>query len=232
MTTTAHLTRLKLNPLSTEAARDLRNVHSLHRTVLTLAPDHLGNSPRQAAGILFRLEHHPRGHTLLIQSTQPLNLASLPIGYATATDERDLTPLLTWCQPGTSIRYRIHTEPMRCSRNAATTERDGKGRLKRGRRMHLHGDDATQWWHERATAAGLAPHTHTTSSAAQPDIAGWKNDPDHEGKRIRIRGRVTRFEGTATITDITALHAALTAGIGRGRAFGTGLLSIAPLTRA
>ncbi|WP_331731459.1 type I-E CRISPR-associated protein Cas6/Cse3/CasE [Streptomyces sp. NBC_00073] len=230
MTPTAHLTRLKLNPMSTEAARDLRNAHSLHRTVLTLAPDHLGESPRQAAGILFRLEHHPRGQTLLIQSHHPLNLDHLPIGYATATDERDLTPLLTWCQPGSPVRYRIHAQPMRSTRTE-NPERDEKGSLKRGRRTPLHGDEATHWWHERATAAGLTPHTDTTSTAPQPDIAGWKDDPDHDGKRIRIRGRVTRFEGTATITDTTPLHTALTTGIGRGRAFGTGLLSIAPLTR-
>ncbi|MDJ0346829.1 type I-E CRISPR-associated protein Cas6/Cse3/CasE, partial [Streptomyces sp. PH10-H1] len=229
-TPTAHLTRLQLNPLSTEVARDLRNVHSLHRTILTLAPDHLGDSPRQAAGILFLLEHHPRGQTLLIQSHHPLNLDALPIGYATATDERDLTPLLTWCQPGAPVRYRIHAQPQRCTRSE-NPERDEKGSLKRGRRIPLHGDDATQWWHENALAAGLTPHTDTTSSTAQPDMAGWKNNPAHDGKRIRIRSRVTRFEGTATITDTTALRTALTTGIGRGRAFGTGLLSIAPLTR-
>ncbi|OIK08222.1 type I-E CRISPR-associated protein Cas6/Cse3/CasE [Streptomyces monashensis] len=229
MAPTAHLTRLKLNPMSTEAARDLRNVHSLHRTVLTLAPDNLGDSPRAAAGILFRLEQHPRGHTLLIQSTHPLNLDALPIGYAAATDERDLTPLFTWCQPGTPIRYRIHAQP---TRSLAIKGRDDKGRFKRGRRIPLHGDDATHWWHERATAAGLTPHTEITNTAPQPDLVGWKTNPEHKNKRMHIRDRVTRFEGTATITDTTALHTAITTGIGRGRAFGTGLLSIAPLVQA
>ncbi|MGP3691001.1 type I-E CRISPR-associated protein Cas6/Cse3/CasE [Streptomyces sp. IBSNAI002] len=230
MPPTAHLTRLKLNAMSAEVARDLRNVHSLHRTVLTLAPDHLGDSPRQAAGILFRLEHNPRGQTLLIQSRHPLNLDQLPIGYATATDERDLTPLLAWCQPGMPVRYRIHAQPMRSTR-PENPERDEKGSLKRGRRIPLHGDEATHWWHDRAAAAGLTPDTDTTSTDSQPDIAGWKDNLDRNGQRMRICGRVTRFEGTATITDTPALHTALTTGVGRGRTFGTGLLSIAPLTR-
>ncbi|MFE3558752.1 type I-E CRISPR-associated protein Cas6/Cse3/CasE [Streptomyces sp. NPDC059193] len=230
MPPTAHLTRLKLNPTSTEVARDLRNVHSLHRTVLALASDHLGDSPRQAAGILFRLEHNPRGQTLLIQSHDPLSLDELPIGYATATDERDLTPLLNWCQPGMPVRYRIHAQPMRSTR-PEHPERDEKGSLKRGRRIPLHGDEATHWWHDRAAAAGLTPDTDTTVAVSQPDLAGWKDNPNCAGKRIRIRGRVTRFEGTATITDTPALQTALTAGVGRGRTFGTGLLSIAPLTR-
>ncbi|MFJ2745824.1 type I-E CRISPR-associated protein Cas6/Cse3/CasE [Streptomyces sp. NPDC087440] len=225
MPPSAHLTRIQLNPTSHHTAHDLRDAHALHRTVLSLAPHNLGDTPRQAAGILFRLEQHPRGHTLLIQSRHPLHLNALPHGYATTTDERDLTPLLAWLQTGATLRYRIDAQPTRCTR-PANPGRDNKGSLNRGRLTPLYDTDATTWWHERAQASGLNPHHDTTRTTAQPDIAGWKKNPT--GKRIRIRGNVTRFEGTATITDPTTLTTALTTGIGRGRAFGTGLLSIAP----
>lgn len=217
--TTAHLTRVQINPWSHEAGRDLKDVQSLHRRVLGLIPDQLGAATRQAAGVLYRLERHPSQHTLLIQSTAPLDLNALPVGYATATDERDITPLLTWCREGASVRYRIDAVATRC----VLGERDHTGRRQRGRRIPLHGPDAITWWHHRAERAGLTPDPTTTHASSQADLAGRKDTG-------RITEKLTRFEGTATITDPRTLRTAIATGIGRARTYGAGLLSIAPLT--
>nr|WP_246460632.1 type I-E CRISPR-associated protein Cas6/Cse3/CasE [Streptomyces himalayensis] len=70
---TATLTRIRLNLRSPDVRRDLAHTDSLHKTVMLLAPDHLGDNPRQQTGLLFRLERgtHPMPPTLLVQSHQP-----------------------------------------------------------------------------------------------------------------------------------------------------------------
>ncbi|WP_406220619.1 type I-E CRISPR-associated protein Cas6/Cse3/CasE [Streptomyces decoyicus] len=227
-TPTAHLTRIQMDPWSIEVGRDLKDIQSLHRRVLSLTPDQLGSETRQAAGILYRLERLPHQHTLLIQSTAPLDLGALPVGYATALDERNLTPLLSWCSSGNALRYRIDAV---ATRAIATQERDEEGRRKRGRRIPVFGDDAITWWHHQAERAGLSIDSTALRTTTQPDAIGWKQHPTIPDKKIRIWNKITRFEGHATITAPDALRTALTTGIGRARAYGTGLLSIAPLTR-
>lgn len=148
----------------------------------------------------------------------PLDLTALPADYA-ATDHRDITPLLTWCQEGKAIRYRIDAVATRATPNH---QRDENGRRVRGRRISLHGHDAITWWHHQAERAGLTPDPaiHTTS---QPDLVGWKTAG-------RFGEKLTRFEGIAIITNPLTLRTAITTGLGRARAYGAGLLSIAPLT--
>ncbi|GGY13224.1 type I-E CRISPR-associated protein Cas6/Cse3/CasE [Streptomyces xanthochromogenes] len=224
---TTHLTRIKIDPWSPDAGRDLTNAQLLHSRVLSLVPDQLGNDTRQAAGILFRLERGHHAHTLLIQSNAPLDLDTLPVGYATATDERTLTPLLTWCQTEGHLRYRIDASP---TRSLATPERRDDGRRKRGRLVPLHGDDAVDWWIRKASTAGLTLNSTTLHATSQPDIVGWKSEPETPHQRSRFGKELTRFEGTATIHDPDALRTAITLGIGRSKTYGAGLLSIAPLT--
>ncbi|RSS32573.1 type I-E CRISPR-associated protein Cas6/Cse3/CasE [Streptomyces sp. WAC08241] len=225
---TAYLTRVQLNPRSREAARDLTDVQNLHRRAMSLIPDQLGSAEtRQASGLLYRLERTPRAHTLLLQSYAPLDLDALPVGYALATDDRDLTRLLHWLAPGRTVRYRIDAQPYR-SLPSPVDDRDTEGRRKRGTKIHIFGDDAITWWHRKATQAGLTT-TSGVLATQQPDVTGWKDDPRETGKRIHIYGKRTRFEGTATITDPDALRTAILQGVGRNRAYGAGLLSIAPL---
>lgn len=226
--TTAHLTRIQLAPWSRDAGHDIANAQNLHRRVLSLIPDQLGAETRQAAGLLFRLERTSNTHILLIQSTAPLDLSALPVGYATATDERDLTPLLTWCQAGKTVRYRITTQPFR---SIATKERNPNGRFKRGRRTYLFGEEAINWWHRKSEHAGLDLDPHALRVTEEPDITGWKPDPHTPDKQHKIRESITRFEGVATITNPDALRTALVTGIGQRKAYGAGLLSIAPLIR-
>jgi len=87
--------------------------------------------------------------------------------------------------------------------------------------LPLRGEDAVAWWHERAAAAGLTPHT----------ILGLELD-DAAGRRrpgnSLIRHARTRFDGIATVTDPDILTARLTAGFGRGKSYGCGLLTLAP----
>ncbi|MFF3544741.1 type I-E CRISPR-associated protein Cas6/Cse3/CasE [Streptomyces platensis] len=224
---TATLTHIHLNQTSTRVRKDLGDATRLHRTVMLLAPDHLGDHPRQEAGLLFRLEHATlhTPPTLLVQTHQPPNLNRLPTNYGTA-QSRDLTPMLHHLTPGRRVRYRI-TANASTARRVLANHQPAPGKHQR-KITALHGDDALAWWHRRATSAGL-----TLTSADHipvPAATTPSKDPNtHTDKRRQgLLHALTRFDGLATITNPDQLRHALLTGIGRGKPYGAGLLSLAP----
>jgi CRISPR system Cascade subunit CasE len=182
-----------------------------------LLPDHLGPQPRHAAGLLFRLEPHPRHPVLLIQTTSPPDLTRLPDGYGTA-DTRDLTPLLTALTPGRAVHYRITANPSVRNRPARHATATGQDPRPPGKISGLHHEAALAWWQRRASQAGITLHNATATPCAY-------RRRDHTSGPYHT---LTRFEGTAYITDPAALAAAVCTGIGKGKPYGAGLLSLAP----
>ncbi|MFC4030731.1 type I-E CRISPR-associated protein Cas6/Cse3/CasE [Streptomyces polygonati] len=232
----AWLTRLLLNVRSRAVHRDLRNLAELHRTVMKLLPDGLGDSPRSRAGVLFRLEADSAGApVLLVQTRLPPSADRLPDGYA-RVDVRSMDALLTALRPGLLVRYRIAANAVRrCGPNSTA------GHWKQA--IPLRGPDADQWWTDRATAAGLAPRTllsrstetattwHTPAPSPEAPTAPGAAAPAASRPGRRIDRAVTLFEGTAAVTDPDALRSALLSGIGRSKSYGCGLLSLAPASQ-
>ncbi|RLU83023.1 type I-E CRISPR-associated protein Cas6/Cse3/CasE [Streptomyces griseocarneus] len=219
-TPTAWLTRLRLNPASRAVQHDLRDVAALHRRVMTLVADGLGDSPRARAGLLFRLDHDGTGApTLLVQSRTAPDTGRLPAGYADART-RQMTALLHALRPGLTVRYRLLGNAIkRCGRNST----DGRWKQE----IALRGPDAERWWENQAHKAGLILHTlqadetDTLTAWHRPARAGQKD-------KIAFHHQGVRFDGMATIGDADALRHALLHGVGRSKSYGCGLLSLAP----
>lgn len=218
----AWLTRLHLNPASRAVQRDLGNAAALHRRVMALVPDGLGESPRSRAGVLFRLDTGSSdAAVLLVQSRVAPDPRRLPREYAEA-QIKDMHALLTALRPGLSVRYRLLGNAVRrCGRNSTV------GRWKQA--VPLRGGEADRWWAERATTAGLTPHT-VLSEPSEPLTTWHVPDTGRTGAndRVRVPHQATWFEGFATVHDAEALRHALLHGIGRGKSYGCGLLSLAP----
>jgi len=231
-TGSAWLTRLRLNTASRTVQRDLGNATALHRRVMTLVPDGLGDSPRSRAGVLFRLDADSTGApVLLVQSRIAPDTSRLPQGYADAWT-KDMSALLAALRPGLAVRYRLLGNAVRrCGRNSTA------GRWKQA--IPLRGEEADRWWAERAAAAGLALHTvfsepsepltawHPAGRGSTPPAA-TKSSGKRNEDQVLVPHEATRFEGTATVRDAEALRQALLNGIGRSKSYGCGLLSLAP----
>ncbi len=215
-TTTLHLARLRLSARSRDVHRDLRDVGKLHDRVQSLFPDQLGPTPRRATHTLFRLESEQTGANLLVQSTLPINRNALPPGYADSVEHRDIGPLLNWLTEGRVVRYRIDANPIKAVRTPQ----------QRGRRVPLHGDEAVAWWHRKGGMAGL--DASLILDMPQHQFVGRQGTDEGGKKRAPVRLNAIRFEGVATVIDPEALREAITQGIGQGRAYGLGLLSVAP----
>ena len=231
----AWLTQLVLNPAHRRVHSDLGNSAALHRRVMSLVPNDLGDSPRAAAGVLFRLDTDRVGApVLLIQTRVAPDTGRLPDGYAEA-HTRDMTPLLTALRPGLSVRYRLLGNCVRrCGRNSTA------GAWKQA--IPLRDEDAVQWWADRAPAAGLTLHSllanageplttyHPLAPApAETEPAKTRGKKD---KTARVPYAATLFEGVATVSEPATLRVALMTGIGRGKSYGCGLLSLAPAPHA
>ncbi|SCG38569.1 type I-E CRISPR-associated protein Cas6/Cse3/CasE [Micromonospora coxensis] len=204
---TAWLTRIAPDLRHPAARRDLRDITAVHRRVMSLVPDDLGEQPRQQAGVLFRLDHTTAGPVLLVQTALPPDPARLPDGYGTI-DTRDVSPLLKALTTGMAVHYRIA---------ANASKRAWKGD-NAGKVVALSGEQAEQWWQRKADAHGLG----LRQLRAQPQ-------PAARGRAVPVRHAITLFEGQAVIADADQVRAAVLAGIGRGRSFGCGLLSLAPI---
>lgn len=215
--TTATLTRILLNPRSTAVRKDLADADGLHKTVMRLAPDGIGDSARQQAGILFRLDRTQTGDVLLIQSLLPPDLHHLPIDYG-QIDTRDLGPMLKALTTGLQVRYRIAAN---ASKRIRPTEQEAARGRKHGKVTPLTGEEAITWWQRKSADAGLTVHT-ALASPLPPARGRGNTAPRHA---------LTRFDGLATITDTQALTTAVLTGIGRGKPYGAGLLSLAPARR-
>ncbi|MFB7738463.1 type I-E CRISPR-associated protein Cas6/Cse3/CasE [Streptomyces sp. NPDC056112] len=222
---TATLTRIRLNLRNPDVRRDLARPGSLHKTIMLLAPEGLSDQPRQKAGLLFRLEdatlHAPP--TLLIQSHRPPTLTRLPRTYGT-TETRDLAPMLQALTAGRRVRYCITANPS--VRRQIADDDPFFDAQPRHKDVPLQGEDALAWWRRKAAHAGLnllnadlTPQRRSrrpivkTHSEKTPDV---------------FRHALNRFDGLATITDPDQLRHAVLAGIGRGKPYGAGLLSLAP----
>lgn len=199
-----YLSKLDLDARVKEVRRDLSDVHQLHRSVMSMFPEVPGETPRVDLGVLYRLEPGDKA-VLLVQSSAPAERQ--PAGF-TIAGSRPLEPLLDALQPGQRVRYRVVANATR-----STFERGTRGKLKA-----LTGQDASEWWQRRAAVCGLqlgADHTAETVG-----LTGRRGE-----NQVTVIG--TRFDGIATVLDADSLRTAVREGIGRAKAYGCGLLSLA-----
>ncbi|GAA4898582.1 type I-E CRISPR-associated protein Cas6/Cse3/CasE [Streptomonospora salina] len=215
------LHRIRLDTANRGVARASAGDH--HR-MLTKAlgplPSSSGQGARQAAGLLFRDETTRAGRCLIVQSQTPLDHSALGPGY-TLDASRDISAVLEVLDQEPTLRYRIVAAPVK---RLGKTKQQRELRTEDGERLSskehttaLRGAAAEEWWQRKAEDHGLG--LRSVNAGEAEDTA----DP-----RRGIRLPAVCFDGLATVTDPQAARRALTEGIGRGKAFGLGLLSLAP----
>ncbi len=210
----AWLVRITLDPRHPQVRDDLGDAARMHQRMMTLLPENLGLGARSLAGLLYRVEENREGVRILAQTRLEPDTSRLPTGYGHVAT-RELAPLLDGLRPGSAVHYRlVANASKRLSRGAGRDE---------GKVIPLRGNDADEWWAGRAPGCGLT--LRTTTAFPLDDATGRRRDQ-------RVRHALTRYDGIAVVTDPDALRRALLGGIGRGKSYGAGLLSLAPLRAA
>lgn len=232
-----YLSLLILNSHNINVSRDMGNCQGLHRTILSAFPatSEAEGKARLEFGILYRAETDTRsGHIqLLVQSRVHPDWSALPQDYLAddfsmldnpATKQVDDTyqSLAT----GHRLRFRLHANPTRRISSKCTTEKSGG----QGKRVEIYQPEKQIEWLERK---GEQHGFNLITLRTNPTIPNLVTQP--VGKLVGRRGSSqppmkfgsVTFEGVLEIADLTKFREALVKGIGSGKAYGFGLLSIA-----
>jgi CRISPR system Cascade subunit CasE len=225
------LSKLILNTRDRAARRDLADCHDLHRTIMSAFPQADGAAARDEFGVLFRVETGRGGKVvLLVQSRVEPDWSRLPGGYLLEADGnpacKPVSNHYTGLATGQRLLFRLLANPTKRV-SAKNTEEDARWR---GKRIDLRREeDQMAWLRRRGEAAGfrlLAARVNrdvpNVQAAPGPKTFGWR-------EKNRLSFGSALFNGELEITDAAAFRQALSDGVGSGKAYGFGLLSIAPV---
>lgn len=213
-----YLSRLQLNPTSRTLWREVVDQpYRLHQLVMQGFPDGVG---REAANVLHRLDQTHQGLTLLVQSNVQPNWAGLKADLLLPADLFDSLPNPAiqsladlGLDPGRILQFRLRANP-----TIKKVRRDENGNRRNSNRVPLVCEEKQlEWLAKKAEQSGF-------------QLLNAHINP--EGKQTDRRKKLTLYtiliNGHLQITDPTAFRKALQYGIGPARAFGCGLLSLAP----
>ena len=207
------LSLLELDPRCRQVQAELRSPYEMHRTLSKAFEE--GDVAQAAARCLFRVEEDPQGAVrLLVQSkTAPdWDRLTVPSNYLRLPPQ--IKPFRPVVQNGQQLAFRLRANPTK--RLAAKREDRAHGD-----RMGLYTEEERYAWLVRqAEAHGFRLETATVTSEEQAACS--------------TRGRTAvfsaaRFEGILCVTEAETFLAALANGIGPGKGFGFGLLSVSRL---
>lgn len=221
------LSLLRLNPVSPAVQRDLRDVQELHRSIMKAFPDVLDPEvgARAHFGVLHRLETARNNGELLlyVQSRVKPEWERLPQGYLATLDGID-NPLVKPVEQayrsireGRVLRFRLRANPTRKIDTKSTPD----GKRRNGRRVPFTApDEQIGWLLRKAACHGF--------EVLQVVIAATGSTELIRSPQTRRTFQGVLFEGTLVVRDRERFYSALVEGIGPGKAYGFGLLSIGP----
>ncbi|MET8215121.1 type I-E CRISPR-associated protein Cas6/Cse3/CasE [Streptomyces hirsutus] len=244
-----YLSRIRINPLRAESRKLLASPRSMHAAVQGGLP----GLPEQER-TLWRLDaDNPHRPQLFVLTTDKPDWTHLveQAGWPDADGEhyavRDYAPLLQQLATGRSFAFRLTANPVQNTGRPDKPTARQQERIEAGDRRSFrlgHRTAAAQlnWFLTRTTRWGfdipMSPHldeTRDTDGEPPRDIRITARQ-----RRSFSKGSVTAkeahvvmnsvtFEGHLRITDPSLLTERLLTGIGPSKAYGCGLLTLAPL---
>ncbi len=250
-TSTIHLSCLMLDPMSRRVQNEMADPYQMHRTLCHAFPG-LSDEEWQAARVLFRVDADRGPLQLLVQSKIEPDWSA----FTSHIEGRRYllgAPKVTQWEPsfqsGQSLRFRLLANPT--FRPGA----QGAPRQKNLDRVGLYQEHERLDWllHRGRNEYGFALATQSvTLRARQLPDGGTKPirfrgrehqvldldlpcvdvDDANDGKRFplpssRSQFSAARFDGVLQVTDAAKFLHAIERGVGPGRGFGFGLLSVA-----
>jgi CRISPR system Cascade subunit CasE len=240
-----YLSRLLLNSRSRRAMSELLHPYEMHRTLMHAFPDSAGKNSgeaREEFGVLFRAENPKKPGDparILVQSLVQPDWSFLEHfdGYLDIRSDapceyKDIMPVISKIRQGNRFAFRLRANP---------TKRIGnKEDPMKGKRVELfREEDQIQWILRKAKE-----REKDLPGGFDLMIEGGKTEKfcsvrvQPEGKMTGRRGgkdgKVTvthlsvLYEGLLEVTDKEAFVQTVIKGIGSAKAFGFGLLSLAP----
>lgn len=239
-----YLSLLHLNPRDRAVRRDLADCRAMHRTLMRAFPSVPAGSTKKARDhfdVLYRVEGGQRGemHVLVQSAERPVwdNLRDWwGNEYRLEDDEpKALTAFHARITTGQPLLFRMRANPTR--KIDTKTRPDGK--KSNGQRVPLRTeDDCIAWLRRKGSAESGNGQggfdllmVETVSGVADVRATEDRVVGDWHGEGAqpwRLVFDSVLFEGRLRVTDADLFRETLRQGIGPGKAFGFGLLSVMP----
>lgn len=234
-----YLSQLELNTRNWDVRRDLADCQRMHCRLLRAFPQTNGPA-RQDFGLLYRIEVDGACATVLVQSKAQPDWSELPTGYLAASARSKPLNGAYEFRDGDRLRFRLQANPTR----KVDTKSGPDGKRRNGRREAVLTEEKQLAWLERkgemggfellqvraSPGIGAGPQRAVPAAETIEDEKLTGKHAAKEGKKTMTFGSV-RFDGELRVTDADRFRQTLVEGIGSGKAYGFGLLSVAPLER-
>lgn len=226
------LTRVKIDSASRSARKFLSSQQMMHAIVRKASTR--GEAPErdETSRILWRIDNIAGKHTMFIVSPEEPDFTILTseFGGESSGDSVDYIPFLHQLEVGQRWSFRLTANP---------TRSESRGTGKRGKRYgHVTASQQMQWLSDRSAKFGFSVAsdagvgTDPALNEQEFQLVGREKPRfdrrSNEGRDQITINRVT-YEGVLAVTDTPLLRRALGFGIGPSKAYGCGLLTLAPV---
>jgi CRISPR system Cascade subunit CasE len=203
---------LTLNPRNRRVQKEIADPYQMHRSIMRAFPEDLDTKQER---VLFRLDA-PRGGppVLLVQSLTWPDWSWLEEdgarGYLLTTDEPNpwVKEFALEVKPGQVLAFRLRGNP--------TVKRGGK-------RLGLYREEEQMSWLARKAEQG-GFRLLSVNSSNEKVVGGIIH---RESRKDRLRLLSVQFDGLLQVLDAQRLRCSIENGVGSGKGFGFGLLSVA-----
>lgn len=215
-----YLTRMYLNGARRGARNLLGSPQRMHAAVMSAFPPdaHTGD---ETGRVLWRVDRAPNTTTLYVASptkpdlTHVVEQAGWPSG-ADPWQTADLEPFLDRLRSGQQWVFRLTANPARSLRNPG-----GRGIV----RAHVTVSQQENWLRDRAKGWGFEPESVSVNGRGHASFGRHTG-----GTSSKVTVATATYDGVLAVTDADLLRTALRAGVGRAKAYGCGLITLAPLS--
>lgn len=233
-----YLTRFRFNTARTRARQLLARPQAMHAGVMCCFGDLTAPSPPGGPRPLWRVDRKSRSevHMYLVSPERPDLTHLVEQAGWPATDAgwqtREYAPFLARLQEGGTWAFRLTANPVHSVRR-----KDGEPTK---RTAHITPRHQIDWLLKRQENAGFEIMKGESGSGAWQPQDAWQvsvGDQRHLDfskqagageRRRRVTLTTVVFDGRLRVTDPDALRRTLTAGLGKAKAYGCGLMTLAP----
>ncbi|GLU49937.1 type I-E CRISPR-associated protein Cas6/Cse3/CasE [Nocardiopsis ansamitocini] len=234
-----HLTRFRLNTLRQGARRLLSSPQAMHAAVMGSFAAILP-SDTDAPRVLWRVDRNARAEVFLYvvgpdrpDLTHLVEQAGWPTSSEPGWDTHDYAPFLSRLAKGDTWAFRLTANPVHSIRRA-----DGEPTK---RTAHVTPRHQMGWLLQRQDTSGFRVVEKPAHARRLPEgdeyelivhdrrSAAFGKTERQTGRRNRVPLTTATFDGRLEVTDPDALRTVLTTGLGRAKAYGCGLMTLAPV---
>ncbi len=219
-----YLSRIPLHPRRSQAQRLVANPQMMHAAVMASSPPE-SRQPADEGRVLWRLDHDDPRQPLLYALTPSMPSWSHLVEQAgwenseSPYQVRDYAPVLAAISEGREFSFRLAANP--------THSVSGSNRTERSKTYaHVTAEQQIGWLLARGAAMGVE-FCDGSAGARQIELRERTQLSFRRDAALVTLSRVA-FMGRLRVVEPKKLRLALTSGVGRGKAYGCGLLTLAP----